>query len=78
MGNCAAIPSHSQATFKSRWANSPDVDQTTPAGQGTDKGITLGTSAVVSDQKAIYCEGKDANLIIRRPYSVHSRGLNPP
>lgn len=63
--------------FKSRWAYFPDVDQTNPAGQEIDKGITLETSAGVSDQKAIYCEDKDAYLIIIRPYSVH-RGLNPP
>lgn len=63
--------------FKSRWAYSPDVYQTNPAGQEIDKRITLETSAVVSDQKAIYCEDKDAYLIIIRPYSVHG-GLNPP
>lgn len=63
--------------FKSRWGYSPDVYQTNPAVQQIDKRITLTTSAVVSDQKAIYCEDEDAYLIIIWPCSVH-RGLNLP
>lgn len=62
---------------KSQWGYSPDVYQTNPAGQEIDKRITLTASAVVSDQKAILCEDKDAYLIIIWPCSVH-RGLNLP
>lgn len=62
---------------KSQWGYSPDVNQTNPAGHEIDKRITLTASAVVSDQKAILCEDKDAYLILIWPCSVH-RGLNLP
>lgn len=54
----------------------PDIN---PAGdrQLSEKGISLEASAMVSNQKAIYCEDKDVYRIIIRPCSVH-RGLYPP
>lgn len=44
--------------------------------QASERGISLEASAMVNNQKAIYCEDKDVYLIIIRPCSDHW-GLHP-
>lgn len=44
--------------------------------QLSEKGISLEASAMVCNQKAIYCEDRDVYRVIIKPCSVHL-GLHP-